>query len=438
MGAQSLGERRSNPDLSVHPANYFGRDPSELKNADAFGIEPAPEKDLYRVQYLYLMVFGSDRPRIEASEASDKDGFGDEASDYGGIQVRASTHLYLEDGRVPIKLQRVIQRTAHRGAFLFDSGIEHPVYGGGGGEWGGGGYLSGFTPVENNSEYANWEIEPVGSAEGRPAGSQPGVIRWTTEIYLEVEGTQYADLSGVAQGIGDPYQLVEHDVPPEEPVEAQQEWWQFSENFNNARNAYQIAPPAYSAGRERGKKLRGKTVHINGLPIGEVDKEGRVWLKKEYQGGNTYRGDYSREGVLETTPATPQSLALGRKIAKVDESPGAVYLATASARPDDFDPVDPGEVEIEREVQPGSPGGRIYLLSLPEDVEDPTRQECRQDEEKISHLGYSDPPYAHTYAEMWRWPGFRPVAEYGWIETPADRREDGQTGLDEHDGGSDE
>lgn len=429
MGAQGLAERRRSPDLTVDPADYFGVAVDRLHNADAFGLEPAPQKDLYRVQYLYLLVFGNERS----------------STDYGGIQVRASTHLYLEDGRVPIKFQRIMQRTAHRGAFLFDSSLEEGIYGGGGGEWSdGGGYLSGFNPVENGGEYRNWEVEPVGSAEGRPAGAQPGVLRWTTEVYLEVTGTQYAELSGVAQGIGDPYSLIEHEEPPDEPIEAQQEWWEVT--FNSAKNAYDIHPHGRSAAKERAKTLHQKDVYLNGLHVGTVTVDGRVWLKKEYEGGHTYRGDYSKEGVVALTAAEPQSIRGTTehpgKLAKIDESPGAVHLATAQFRPDDFDPVDPDEVDPEREVTPGTPGGTVYLLSLPDDVADPTRQECRQDDEIIRHLGYSDPPYSHTYAEMWRWPGFRSIAEYGgvttWDErygTDPDLRDDDQEGLDGYGGG---
>lgn len=421
MGAQGLAQRRSSPDLSVEPSDYFGRPVDSFQNADAFGLVPSPEKDLYRVQYLYLLVYGNEQS----------------STDYGGIQVRGSTHLYLEDGRVPIKFQRVMQRAAHRGAFLFDSSLEEGIYGGGGGNWSdGGGYLSGFTPVENGADYRNWEVEPVGSAQGRPAGAQPGVIRWTTEIYLECEGTQYADLSGVGQGIADPYNVVEHEVPPDEPVEAQQEWWEVT--FGEKRNSYDIHPPGRSASKERAKNLHGKDVYLNGLKIGTVTTDGRVWLKKKYADGDTYRGQHSKESVTAKTAAKPQSIRGTTenpgKLAKIDESPTAVHLATAQARPDDFDPVDPDEVDPDRGVQPGDPGGVVYLLSLPDDPAGPTRQECRQDQEVIRHLGYSDPPYSHTYAEMWKWPGFRSIVEHGVVRTPVEDSDDEQGGLDEFGG----
>jgi len=418
MGAQGLAERRLSPDLTVDPEDYFGRDPSQLRNADVFGLEPEPGKDLYRVQYLYLLVFGNERS----------------STDYGGIQVRASTHLYLEDGMPPTrKFQKVMQRAAHRGAFLFDSSLEESIYGGGGGAWSdGGGYLSGFTPVENAHDYRNWEVEPVGTAEGKPAGAQPGVIRWTTEVYLECEGTNYADLSGVGQGICDPYSLVQHEEPPSEGVEAQQEWWEVT--FNDSRDSYDIHPPGRTASKDRAKELHSKNVCLNGLKIGTITTDGRVWLKKEYANGDTYRGDHSKQSVTSKTAAKAQSIRGTTenpgKIAKIDESPSAIHLATAQARPDDFDPVDPDEVDPDREVVPGAPGGTVFLLSLPDDPDDPTRQECRQDQEMIDHLGYSDPPYEHTYAEMWKWPGFRNVAEHGLVTWAEERRDDDQAGLD--------
>ena len=417
---QGMQSRRSAVDLTVEPSDYFGVPVEKLRNADTFGIERTGEQDLYRVQYLYLMVFGNENS----------------STDYGGIQVRAQTYLYLDEGTVPArKFQRVMQRCAHRGAFLFDSGLQHPVYGGGGGEWSdGGGYLSGFTPVENGGEYRNWEVEPVGSAEGKPAGAQPGVIRWTTEIYLEVDGTKYADLSGVGQGIADQYNLVEHDEPPTEGIEAQQEWWEVT--WNDSRGSYDIHPPGRTASKDRARRLHEKDVYLNGLKIGSITTDGRVWLKKQYADryDGTYSGNHSKRSVTSNTSATGQSIRGTNenpgKLAKVDESPGAVYLATAQFRPDDFDPVDPDEVDVDREIVPGSSGGTIYLLSLPDDATDPTRTECRQDQEVIRHLGYSEPPYSHTYAETWQWPGYRSIAEHGGVVWRRGDPDDDQQSLD--------
>lgn len=426
MAGQREASRASSVDLSVNERDYFGHPVDGLENADSFGLQPYPGKDLYRVQYLYLLVFGNENS----------------STDYGGIQVRGSTYLYLRDGKVPRKMQQVIQRAAHRGANLFDSSIEREFYARGGGDWADGGYLSGFTPTENAYDYRNWEVEPVpGGPDGRaPAGVQPGVITWTTEVYLEVEGTKYADLSGVAQGVADPYSVTTHRIPPEERVEAQQEWWEMTWNPSQATyGAYDIHPPGRSNSKKRAKRLHGKSVYLNGVKIGDITSDGRVYLAKKYaeRFDGEYAGSHSREYVVENTPATFQSIAAGRRIAKADESPRAVYLQTKRARDDDFDPVDPDEVDPDREVQPGSSGETLFILSLPEDVEDPTRQECRQDRQVISHLGFSNPPYSHTYAEMWKWPGFRSVEQTGRVRTPIDDRDDGQAGLDGY-GGDDE
>lgn len=418
---QGFETRRTTVDLSVEPADYFGRPVRQLSNADLFGLRPAPEKDLYRVQYLFLMVFGNS----------------DSPTDYGGIQVRAKTYLYLEDGTVNLKMQKIMQRAAHRGAYLFDSPLEHPTYGGGGGNWGdSGGYLDGFEPVEMGGEYRNWEVEPVGSAEGKPTGAQPGRIDWTTEIYLEVnDAGEYANLSGVAQGVSNPYRVKEHYEPPTQPVEAQQEWWEVT--FNDAKGSYDIHPPGRSASKARAKRLHEKSVYLNGLKIGSVTVDGRVWLKKQYQNGLTYRGDNSKESVVERTEAAPQSIRGTSenpgKLAKIDESPRAVHLATAGAR-EDFDPVDPDEVDPDRLIIEGDEGGSVYLLTLP-DLDDPTTQECRQDDQLIRHLGYSEPRYSHNFAETWNWPGFRSIAEHGAILRPEDYyTDDDQTGLGSFEG----
>lgn len=425
---QRLAERTHDPDLSVSEREYFGVDVDEIENANSFGLVPAEGKDLYRVQYLYLMVYGNAQS----------------STDYGGIQLRASTYLYLRNGRVPTKLQRVMQRIGHRGAHLFNSPIQESFYAGGGGSWAdaGGGYLDGFTPVESGAEYRNWEVEPVGSAEGRPTGTQPGVIQWTLEIYLEDEGlpnwggpktgANKADLSGLAQGVADPYDLTRHE---QDEIEAQQSVWELSENFNQARGSYQIAPPGYSASRRRSQELHGKNVYLNGLNIGELDVEGRVWLKKEYQGGDTYRGQHSRASIIDKTAATPQALRLGGNVYKIDESPASIHLVTAAAKPEDFDPVDPDEVDPGLEVVPG---GVIWLLSLPDSPGDATRQMCRQDQEIIRHLGYSTPPYQHSYDAMWKWPGFRPIAEYGTITRPGGLDDEDQETLDDVGGGDGE
>jgi len=423
MQPQGLAERHTTVDLSVNPADYFGAPVEEIGNARAFGLAPRPETDLYRVEYLYLLVFGNDGDQNRTS------------TDYGGIQVRASTHLWLKEGSVPMGLQRVMQRTAHRGANFFDSSIEEPIYGGGGGNWADGGYLSGFTPTENSYPYQNWEVEPVGSSEA--AGETPGKIEWTTEVYLEVEETNYAVLSGTGQGIGNPWQVDTREVPPSEPVEAQDEWWEMSWNPSQSKyGAYDIHPPGRSASKQRAKKLHEKDVHLNGVKIGNMTTDGRVYLAKRYADrfGGSYAGSYSRQYILDNTPATPQAIAAGRKIAKYDESPGAIHLATKQARPDDFDPVDPDDVDVDREVREGSPGGSVPILTIPE-PSDAWELECRQDKEHIRHLGYSTPPYAHEIGVEWKWPGFRPIEQHGSVTTAEDLRDDDQGSLDGFGGG---
>jgi len=434
-GAQGLEQRRRQPDLSVDETDYFGAPVSMIQNADGFGLRPNPQKDLYRVQYLYLLVFGNERS----------------STDYGGIQVRASTHLYLEDGQVPISLQRIMQRAAHRGAHLFDSPREEAIYGGGGGEWSdGGGYLSGFTPVENSHEYRNWEVEPVGVPETgdvdtKPRGTTPGRIRWTTEVYLEARGTEYADLSGVAQGISNPYRLREIEEGGTPSVDIPGVKWEigWEQSRRGGNGEYYVRPPTDRSNASRryvSGAGAGKTVRVNGQPIGSLDGKGRVWLHPEYGRGDglTWGDNYSREGLVEETAATYQALRDGGVLYQTGETEHYVDLVTARDKPDGWQEADHSEVPVELEAQEGVEGGVIRLLALA-DTEEPTTQACRQDDEIIEHLGFSSPPYRHIYAEMWEWPGFRPIAEHGRVVTPADLRDDddgaSQAGLDDYGGG---
>jgi hypothetical protein len=429
MGAQALRQRRNQPDRSFDEQTYFGAPIDNIDNADTFGLVPEPDTDLYRISYLYLMVFGNDSEAESIQSGGQQYQIDTDNSDYGGIQVRGQTYLHLREGAVPTRLQRVIQHAAHRGANLFDTGVQESIYSG---------YLTGFNAVENAGEYRNWEVEPVARREAR--GATPGKIEWTTEIYLEAneaDPDEYAALSGVGSGIADPWSLREHHEAGEPPVSAQQEIWKLGEQgFNQAKNAYQVSPPGGTQARQRSRNLHRKTVYINGLPVGSLDKRGRTWLKKEYSDrfGLTYRGDHSRESLLENTVATHQALRVGGNLYKVDESPEAVYLVTARAKPDDFNPVDPEDIDPEREVQPGTPE-RTYKILAVQQPEESTRIECRQDQQIIRHLGYSTPIYDHEIQNMWAWPGFRPVEEYGNITTPEDDRDEGQAGLDEFDDG---
>lgn len=409
MDAQlAATSNRTSVDLSVDKRDYFGVDPSQTVNARDYGLVSVPERDLYRVSYLFLQLWGDSSPS--------------HSTGYGGFQVRANTYLWLSEGRVDPKLQKAMQKVAHRGAYLFNSGVAVPAYDG---------WLNGFNPAEDGREYRNWEVEPVGRAEARTA--QPGRTDWTFEAYLEVDAdasaspTQvkntYADLVHTAQGVGNPWELLEI----RKEVEAQQEFWEVTWNpSQGSLGAYDIHPPGRSQSKERAKRLHEKTVYLNGYKIGNITTDGRVWLAKEYdtQSGEKWGDNWSKKGLRnELRSVHAQSIRAGGKLAKVDESPSAVYLATKDARGEDFDPVDPNEVDPDREIVEGT----VRELRV-QDPEAPMRIEVRQDEMVGSSskfpFGKINPGERFTIsADGYKWPGYRTIAEAGVITTPTDAAE---------------
>jgi len=411
-GAQGLGTPRDTVDLSTSERGYFGRSISEFQNAGLFGVSPGPETEMYRVSYVYQLVFKTNPEQNPAG------------AEYGGIQLRARTHLHLENGAVPTKLQRHIQRAAHRGAHIFDSSLEHPVYDG---------YLTGFKAGAADN-YQNWEVEPISGTEA--SGVIPGKIDWFTEIYLDAESEEWAELSGLAAGLADPYDVTIHTEEGRDATHIPPFKWSIDYYPESRPDYYEIRPPARSNARERYREGAGagKNVYINGLQVGEIDNAGRMWLRKEYAANDGIKhGDrYSRKGLVEETEATYQALRDGGTLYMTGETESAVYLATARAKPDEWTGIDPDEVPPNLTVREGRERREVVLLSV-DDPDDPVPVECRADKEVLKHLGYSDPRYTHGIAEMWEWPGFRPVEEYGTIQTPDDDRTDEQAGLDEFD-----
>lgn len=400
--SQGLGTPRNSVDLSVDPEEYYGA-PLHRYQTDlsVFGIEPGANTEMYRVSYLFLLLF--------ETNADSKEG----ESEYGGMQLRARTHLHLEDGAVPTKLQRHIQRAAHRGAKMYDTAVETPVYDG---------YLTGFggdsgrALFETGDEYQNWEVEPISGQEAE--GVTPGKIDWHTEIYLDAEGTDYAELSGIASGVANPYQTVEHTEEGREATHIPPFRWEIDHYPESRPGYYEIRPPARKAARERYREGAGagKAVYINGEKIGELDNAGRVWLNKKYGRGDgkTWGDSYSRYGLVEETEATYQALRDGGTLYMTGETETAVYLATSRAKPEEWTGIDPDSVPPNLTVREGRERRTVLLLSLT-DPNDAVTVECRQDREVDKHLGYSDAVYRHEVAGLFRWPGFRPVEEWGQI-----------------------
>lgn len=417
--APDVQQSISRADHSVDPRRYFGVDLDRVQNARTFGLRRGADQELYRVSYLFLLVFGTD----------------DGAEEYGGMQLRAETFVWAEDGAIPTRLQRKVQQTAHRAAHLFDTSIETGAYGPN--AWAGG-YLRGFDPWENAEQYDNWEVEPV--ASGEVHHDEPGIIDWTTELYLECDGLKYAQLSGVASGTSNPWTHFTREIEGSEPVHIAPHKWRIG--FQESRGDYEIRAPGHSdaADRYRDGAGAGKDVYVNGFKIGGLGPKGRVWLKPEYGVGDglEYRGNHSRAGLLEKSDdATPQAIRKGGVLYMTGETEESVHLRTSRALPDDYRPSDPDDVPPELTVQDGRPSRTEHFLRL-DDRGAPLEVECREDREVIKHLGMSDPPYTHQIEDDgFRWPGFRPVEEYGTIVGRDDRddRDDGQTGLDGFGGG---
>jgi len=405
---------------------YFGAHPDDAENADIFGLVPRADQDqeLYRVSYLFLLVFGSDDEEKEMG------------TEYGGMQLRAETHLWLENGEVPLRLQKLIQQAAHRAAHIYDSSVETPKYGAT--SWASG-YLSGFDPWENGEDYDNWEVEPVARQE---VHNPPGVIDWTTEIYLDVDGLDYANLSGLATGLANPWQATTTTEEGQAPVDVPGTKWVIGwEEGRDPPEYYVRAQPGTAAGdRYRDGAGAGKTVYINEMPIGSLGPKGRVWLRDEYQRGDprfskgSWGTNWSREGLVQESVATYQAIRKDGVLYQTGETEGAVYLVTARAKPDDWREVDPDEVPVDLEVRDGGDDREITVLGL-DQPGTPMKVAAREDREVIKHMGESSPPYTHVVRDFFRLPDFRMV-EPAHISTRDEDRDDGQASLGEYGGES--
>lgn len=231
--------------------------------------------------------------------------------------IEFRTHVDWVGGRPDPRLREYLREEANpRLRALFDTGRYQM-------------WMTNFNFVKQ-SGYT--ELEEVAADEV----SNLGVPKW--DVTVRKNGR----VQGEANGFLDPFRLArEAETEGEAPA---QEVWNIT-GVNTARDAYQIAPPGRSGARERAKEVRGKSVYLNGKYIGDVVKDGRVWLKLEYQGGQTYRGQWSREAIVGNTDATYSAIRDGGNAYKTRETPDEVYLVTAQARPDDFEAVDPSAVD---------------------------------------------------------------------------------------------
>lgn len=376
MTAQRLGSPNSQADLSTSHAEYFGRDLVEYDNLAGYPFRP-DDGPLMRHSFVYQRVF---------SVGSDE---------YGGIQLRARIHTY---GDISDRLRDTLERVAYRAAYLFDSSVEESRYGA---NQYADGYLSGF---DSWAVYRNFEDERIASQE---QDTPVGVIDWSTEIYLD-DSFDRADLSGIAQGLANPYGEEHHRQPGREPIHIPPHRWRV-ESYDSRPDYYELRPPANTDARDRYREGagRGKTVYVNGKRVATTDNKGRAWLKKAYASGDTFTRQgvtkWSREGLVHQTDATWQALRDGGVLYLTGETRDGIYLATAAAKPGGWKAGDPDTVPVDLEADEGAPERDVYLLTLA-DPDDAIHVEGRRDDQLIKHMGYSSPPYSHQLGPGERWP----------------------------------
>lgn len=393
MQGQLLTNPLHEADLTVNSNSYFGASTqAHLDNASRWGLRDG-DGPLTRTSYVYQAVY-------QIGSGKDKE--------YGGIQLRGRVHTY---GPADDRLEAALETAAHRAAYMYDSGIQTPSYGPPPADTRGtddnDGYLSGFNSVES---YRNWEREQISPREMQ---TEVGVIDWSTEVYTD-DSFDDAELSGIAQGIADPWDTEVTSDPGRQARNIAPHKWGLS--YNESRGQYDVHPPGRKAARDRykpGGAGHDKTVYINDRPVGKLDANGRTWLQTEYAGNpNKTSGGfgtyYSREGLVDQTGATYSALSDGGVLYLTGESEDRIDLVTAAEKPPGYTPADPDSVSSTLRVQDGSqPVERRYLRlrDLGTGADEPVlRVECRRDQKLIKHMGRSNPRYSHwlTPSQNWR------------------------------------
>lgn len=359
--------------LSMEPETYLGRPLGdyERESLRKWGLDP-DGGPLTRHSYLYSVDYpiNTGGPRGKGSE-------------WGKIEIRARVWTYST--ALPEGLKAVVKQTAHRAATCFNSTKVTADYAG---------YLDGFNPQNAGGGWedptTSWEGEVVGGAGALDA--QAGRVDWNVEVYDEG-----GRLSGVAQGLAHPWSTettVEEKEPPRE---------EFRILYQEARDEYEIRAAPGPQQRRAETVLPGKSVYINDKPIGTWRKaRGSAALKKDYTRPPTLNGRkvYDRERLVEDTEATYQALSGTKahpgKLYKVEETEKAVYLVTARRRPDEWDPVDPENIDPDADTERRTTH-RLVLRT----ESAASALSCRRDEQVIRLLGLSVPPWNANVSRGW-------------------------------------
>jgi hypothetical protein len=352
---------------AVESSGYFGSTVEAIETKDLLKYDLSPKSggDLHRHSYLYQVVY-----KISENE-------------YGGIQIRGRTWTYAANLREDMR--SVLRQTAHRAAHCFNSGIQTSAYARGPG------YLDGFAGWETTDpqDSSAIEHEPV---RGSDPAAQAGKVDWNVEVYVD-DSFAEPDLSGIAQGIADPWTTETTKKREEPPRET------YKLRYLESRDEYEIQ--TRTGTRARGKNvLAGKTTYVNDKPVGVwKENRGRQSIKADYTRAPTLEGRqlYDRERLIEETAATPQAIRDGGNLYKVEETEGAIYFVTAARKPDEWDPTPSEDIPEDMGVTTETTT-RLKLRTESE----ASAITCRRDETIIRHLGESLPEWTNRVTREWR------------------------------------
>jgi hypothetical protein len=249
-------------------------------------------------------------------------------------------------------------------------------------------YLAGFGFMERKT-YT--QSEEVSARDVRQKGYGLGVPWFEVEAYDE-DGS----LEGYADGYFNPFETETQTIRWEQGEEPpQHEVWKVgSRQSHETGDRYQLSPEGNTPAKDRAKAAAGKTVILNGFPIGSVLQGGRARLKTQYKNPN--RAQYaSRKQILEGSGTPYQALSKGANIYKVEETDDTLVFSTTEPERD-YDPQPPEEISPDAVgVESGSREVTEILL----DPDEPTQFVVETDEDQGRLLGLYDPPVVREISE---------------------------------------